>query len=141
MSDVTLRWDGLDEIAERYSRGNTVVAEEMEEAAYRTMGVAARALQTYPAPRPTSSYIRTGDLARGWNRDPHFRVGRGGVQVSLANPVAYAGMVQGERQAWMHVGVWLSVAKVREQVASVYGPLYVNDALGAIARYLERGQR
>jgi hypothetical protein len=126
--------------AARFGRAEQIVQDEMEEAAYRVFGVAARALQQYPPPIAGSSYIRSGDLGRGWDRDPHFRIGRGGIGVSLSNPVAYAGLVQGPRQAKIHKERWLSIVTAQDQIEQTYGPLYVNDAMGNIARYLEGGR-
>lgn len=60
-------------------------------------------LSNYPAAPSGSRYVRTGRLGRGWQRATPIN---GGTGFQLINPVEYAGLVQGPRQAWMHRGRW-----------------------------------
>lgn len=71
-------------------------------------------MQRYPPEPPGSTYVRTGDLRRGW----HYRtVLSGNVLGRVWNEgVGYADYVQSaERQAWMHVGRWQTEMQVADQ--------------------------
>jgi hypothetical protein len=60
-------------------------------------------LATYPPERAGQTYARTQKLGRGWERATPLDQGRG---FELVNPIPYVGLVQGDSQAWMHVGRW-----------------------------------
>lgn len=70
-------------------------------------------LTAYPAPPPGSRYVRTGRLGRGWERSAPIAGGKG---FQLVNPVAYAGFVQGDRQAHMHVGRWKAASQIAHEL-------------------------
>src|SRR5215213_3072340 len=57
------------------------------------------ALTEYPEERPGQRYTRTNALQRGWQRAIPLDQGR---SFQLINSVPYAGLVQGDDQAWMH---------------------------------------
>lgn len=58
-------------------------------------------MKNYAAPRPGSSYERTGDLGMSWDVWP-----MGESQVLFENWHQAAELVVGENQAWMHEGRW-----------------------------------
>lgn len=70
-------------------------------------------LTTYPAPPPGSRYVRTGRLGRGWERATPIAGGKG---FQLVNPVEYAGFVQGDNQAFMHVGRWRPASAIAHEL-------------------------
>lgn len=78
-------------------------------------------LKQYP-PAPTGSrYRRTGRLGRGWERAKGIN---GGMGFQLINPIEYAGLVQGDDQAWMHAGRWTPASQIarnhEEDVLQLY---------------------
>jgi hypothetical protein len=77
------------------------------------------ALSVYPPPRGT--YVRTYRLRRGWQQAP-TRIDAEGV--AFTNPVPYASFVQGDRQAWMHVGRWEPARVIVERHAAALQALY-----------------
>jgi hypothetical protein len=91
----------------------------------------ARVMAVYPPERPGSSYVRTGDLGRGW-RVEDGRYLEGGYVVTASNAVEYAPWVQGDDQAWMHVGRWDTIGDAEkeltdpaaEQIADAVHALY-----------------
>jgi hypothetical protein len=66
------------------------------------------ALSEYPAPPPGSTYDRTEALKRGWQRASPIV----GTRFELVNPIEHAGFVQGDPQAWMHVGRWTPASEI-----------------------------
>jgi hypothetical protein len=69
-----------------------------------------RGLRHYLTPKPPQSkYVRTGTLKRNWMAK------QDGDKTILSNKTAYAGFVQGLKQAWMHIRngwrTWARVAK------------------------------
>ena len=90
---------------------------EVEDTVDTSLGRMARALAVYPPAVSGSHYNRTEALRRGWtSTDRVFRVGPGGIDAVLRNPVSYAPFVQDEEeQAWMHVGRWQTVQGVQER--------------------------
>lgn len=79
------------------------------------------ALSDYPAERPGQKYTRTNALQRGWQRATPLDQGRG---FQLINSVPYAGLVQGDNQAWMHVGRWETASQIahdhEEEIMALY---------------------
>lgn len=74
--------------------------------AYRIQGEMA----TYPAPPPTSTYVRTGTLGRAWTTTGSR------LSYTVGNNTVYAPYVQdADRQAWMHVGRWQTAQEVVEK--------------------------
>lgn len=97
MSGIEVK--GLNEtLAELKTAGELKGADAaMRTWAYRLMGE----LATYPAPPPTSTYVRTGTLGREWTVEESF------LHYVVGNNVQYGPYVQSyEMQAWMHVGRW-----------------------------------
>lgn len=74
-------------------------------------------LMEYPPPPGGSRYRRTGRLGRGWVLQGSVGYGSGGIQ-RLRNATRYAPYVQGNRQARVHRGRWVTVDKI----AAKYGP-------------------
>jgi hypothetical protein len=79
------------------------------------------ALSVYPAERPGQKYVRTKALERGWQRAVPIDQGRG---FQLVNAVAHASLVQGDDQAWMHVGRWQKASEIahehEEEILALY---------------------
>lgn len=73
-------------------------------------------MRVYPPERSGQRYERTGDLGRGWRPDDGAFVG-GAFVVSISNAVEYAPWVQGEQQAWMHVGRWDTIVDAERELA------------------------
>lgn len=72
-------------------------AAELPKEAFQEGGEAFRKLMAeYPPPRPGSSYVRTGTLARGW------RVNASPTMFRARNDVSYAVYVQGSYRRWFH---------------------------------------
>ncbi len=72
-------------------------------------------LVKYPPPIPSSSYVRTGDLGRGWQiTGPNMSPS--GLVTRVNNSVEYVGWVYGdeagEGQAAVHEGRWPLIAEV-----------------------------
>lgn len=65
-----------------------------------------------PPPIPTSNYVRTGDLVKGWKiNGPNLS--SSGLIVRLSNSVPYVVFVHGSedggRQFWVHAGRWVHI--------------------------------
>lgn len=79
------------------------------------------ALSAYPAERSGQKYVRTNALGRGWQRASPLDQGRG-FQLINANP--YAGLVQGDNQAFMHVDRWQKASEIahdhEEEILALY---------------------
>ncbi len=79
------------------------------------------ALSQYPAERPGQTYVRTEQLKRGWQRATPLDQGRG---FQLINAVLYAGLVQGDSQAWVHRGRWEKASEIahdhEEEILALY---------------------
>ena len=60
-------------------------------------------------------------MKRGWQRATPLDQGRG---FQLVNPVAHAGIVQGDDQAWMHKGRWKTASTIahehEEEILALY---------------------
>lgn len=69
------------------------------------------ALSEYPPEPAGSTYERTEALKRGWQRASPIV----GSKFELVNPVEHAGFVQGDDQAWMHVGRWTPASEIAEE--------------------------
>lgn len=81
-------------------------------------------LADYPPAPAGSRYNRTEELRRGWQRAAPIV----GTTFDLVNPVAHASLVQGDRQAWMHVGRWTPASEIAEQNEAAIVALY-DDAV------------
>ena len=114
--DIRLQIDGVDDVMHRLSRA--LATETRMAPMQRLKDRLIKRLSTYPPPPPDSTYIRTGELGRGW-ADEGVSVDAIGtnqfadqVSVTMRNPVEYAPFVQGDpglgdpHQAFMHVGRW-----------------------------------
>lgn len=79
------------------------------------------ALSEYPAERPGQKYVRTEALKRGWQRASPIDQGRG---FQLVNATPYAGLVQGDDQAWMHKDRWQKASEIahdhEEEILALY---------------------
>ena len=79
------------------------------------------ALSQYPEERSGQKYVRTNALKRGWQRASPLDQG-GSFQ--LVNATPYAGLVQGNNQAWMHVGRWQKASDIahehEEEILALY---------------------
>jgi hypothetical protein len=79
------------------------------------------ALTAYPAPPSGSTYDRTEQLTRGWERASPIT---GGKAFELINPVAHAKWVQGDAQAAVHRGRWRTASQIahdlQEEVMAAY---------------------
>jgi hypothetical protein len=85
-----------------------------------------RGLKHYAKRRPLQKYIRTYTLRRNWMSK------REGTKTQVSNKTAYAGFVQGLKQAWMHAGrwrTWLKVAQDNEKGMLRAAELAINRLL------------
>lgn len=77
-------------------------------------------LAEYPEEPPNSRYQRTRQLGRGWERASPIV----GTRFELVNPVAHASLVQGDRQAWMHVNRWTPASEIaaehEDEIVALY---------------------
>lgn len=74
------------------------IATVMESHADRAIDI----MRIYPPPKPNSSYIRTGDLGRGWSRT-NVRETSNGLIVTVHNEMYYSVRVHGDEQG---MGQW-----------------------------------
>jgi hypothetical protein len=86
----------------------------------------------YPPPRPTSTYVRTGDLGTGWAmqgiEDSGFA-----MSASVSNEVSYAPFVQGdESQSAIHEGYWKTDAMIVTESAAEIGADFTAAIEGAL---------
>ena len=73
-------------------------------------------LSVYPPAIPGSRYERTGQLGGGWAGAEHaFRMAGRWVEGRATNNTLWTGYVQGEQQASVHKGRWLTAEQVIEQ--------------------------
>jgi len=86
-------------------------------------------LTQYPPERPGQTYERTYKLQRGWERATPADQGRG---FQIINAIPYVPLVQGDQQAWMHVGRWTPASEIAEKHAAEIVALY-KDAVMEIA--------
>jgi len=89
---------------------------EMDQAIAVALTGAAETLQadmeTYPPKPATSRYVRTFNLMHSWNH----MITRNPLSAIIGSfGVPYAHWVQGEDQAWMHVGRWQTVTQVAKK--------------------------
>lgn len=103
MSGMTIRQEHLPEVRAALKRRATAIAPAFRLAGAQTRRLLVGLLTAYPAERPGQSYTRTQALKRGWERAAPIETG---LSISLTNTVSHAGWVQGDQQAWMHVGRW-----------------------------------
>ena len=89
--------------APRLARGPMTVA-----AAEYLVGNERRGLKHYAPRRPLQKYVRTYKLRRNWI------VKNSGAKATASNSTSYGPFVQGERQAWMHVGRWRPMSRVEK---------------------------
>lgn len=85
----------------------------------KTLEAARRKLQQYPPVIPTSRYVRTFNLQRGWQiSGPNS--GASGITGRLVNIENYSRFVQGPDQVAIHQGRWLKLDEAldREQYHS-----------------------
>lgn len=114
--DVRIQIDGIDELLHRMNRA--LAAETRAAPMQRLKERLIKRLSTYPSPPAASTYVRTGELGRGWTEEG-VSVDASGtnqyadqVSVEMHNPVAYAPWVQdSQRQAYMHRDRWETTQK------------------------------
>lgn len=85
----------------------------------RILGEAKKKLQQYPPPIPSSNYIRTGVLGRGWRIAGPNSSASGLVSI-LVNDVGYSGFVQGPNQVNIHRGRWATLAEIVDPLRPIY---------------------
>lgn len=93
-------------------------------------------MAVYPPERPNSTYVRTGDLGRGWRVEDGVYL-EGGYVVTASNAVEYAPWVQGDDQAWMHKGRWDTIGDAEKELADPAAE-QIADAVPALYRGVGR---
>ena len=94
-----------------------------------------KAVQTYPAPPPNSTYIRTGDLHAGQNASPvEISGSRVTAEVFSAGPQYDKFVLDEAAQAAIHRGRW----KTYQAIAGERIPAYINAVQALIGRLLGR---
>jgi hypothetical protein len=97
MTRISVEWSGLQSLIDDIRGLPKEVAKEVQKAQEEDLRDVASFLANYPPERPGQQYIRTGNLGFGWlMAGAKTRIlGSMGFEVSLNNPVEYAGAVQG----------------------------------------------
>jgi len=113
MLSVTYSVSGIEEVeralqALRLDAIRSDIADVMDEIA----GDAA----AYPPPPAGSKYVRTNTLRAGWLSGQTRFTASGQTQLEAVreNATPYGGYVQGEDQAWMHVGRWRTTEQMMD---------------------------
>lgn len=115
MATIEIKVGGLDKLASGLERSEAIVRDEVAQALARVIESARASAMRYPPPRPGQRYRRTYRLRGGWgNARVQGRIGARAIEASIANPVPYAPYVQGDAQAWMHVGRWKTVDDIAD---------------------------
>jgi len=113
--DIRVQVEGIDNVMHKLTR--VLATETRAGPMLRLKERLIARLSKYPPPPPASTYVRTGDLGRGWAEGVSVdAMGTNQfadqVSVIMRNPVAYGPFVQGDarqgdpHQAFMHVGRW-----------------------------------
>jgi hypothetical protein len=109
--DLRLQVDGADNLLHGLQR--MMAASTRAQPMQRLVDRVRARLEKYPPPPPASTYVRTGDLGRGWSNGLVAADALGTnqymdqVSIELHNPVEYAPYVQDEEhQAAVHRGRW-----------------------------------
>lgn len=140
MSELSLEYDGFQELAKSLDTTQAKVEDVMQEAALDAWDLVRGALQAYP-PAPTDSkYQRTGKLCEGWaNAVPTVNVGGDGFQSEITNEEApYWIWVQAQAtQAWMHQGKWRTDQQVLNENQGEIEQTFAN----AIAKLIDESVR
>jgi hypothetical protein len=97
MTKIHVEWAGLQNLIDDIRGLPQEVAKEVQKAQEEDLQDVASYLSNYPPERPGQHYVRTGNLGFGWlEARAKSRLLNGlGFEVSLNNPVEYAGAVQG----------------------------------------------
>lgn len=118
---IRLEIQHADQVAALLAQIAARLSPAMVQAASLSRRLLVEQLAAYPPAPGGSRYARTGALGRGWQRATPVT---GGTGFQLINPVSYAGLVQGDDQAWMHQGRWRTVsaiaADLEPQVIAAY---------------------
>jgi hypothetical protein len=72
-------------------------------------------LQEYPPELPNQKYKRTGNLKRSW-----MYAVLSPTSAEIGNVATYAGWVQGEDQAAIHVGRWQKMREIGEEALELF---------------------
>lgn len=134
---VGITVDGLEQLVRGLEAAPRIIVEEMDDALSTILGDVTRDLASYPPPPPQSTYVRTGDLGRGWTEANERLVARanGSVSLRLTNNVEYASLVQGPDQTAVHQGTGWRTA---EEVMASREPDILRTGLQAYARAADR---
>jgi hypothetical protein len=108
-------------VTEALSRIPGKLGDALRNASAQARRLLTEQLTAYPAPPPGSRYVRTEQLKRGWERASPV-VGGHGFQ--LINPVAHAGLVQGDRQAGVHKGRWKPASAIAHELEEAVMDLF-----------------
>lgn len=97
MTEIKVEWSGLQSLIDDIRGLPKEVAKEVQKAQEEDLRDVASYLANYPPERPGQHYIRTGNLGFGWLAASAKTRLLGGLnfEVSVNNPVEYAGSVQG----------------------------------------------
>lgn len=99
---VTLQLRGLNETIQNLAKTDARLEGEIKKATSSAKDLTKKRAEHYPPARPSSKYIRTMKLKRGWQAKQSSP-----YEAVVFNEVPYASWVQGETtQAAVHVGRW-----------------------------------
>lgn len=110
-SGITTRVEGLPGVQTALQRRGAAITPALGQAGALARRLLIQELARYPSERAGQTYQRTQALGRGWQRATPIATSKS-AGFTLSNPVAHAGLVQGDRQAWMHVGRWKPVGTI-----------------------------
>jgi len=115
----------LDRVIQRLRDYPDIAGPAYTRATQKSLLLLAGELATYPPAPADSSYDRTGLLGREWTiATPEVQSLGAEFVGAIGTGVIYAEYVQGEEQAWMHVGVWQTAQEIaddrRRRIMAIY---------------------
>ena len=122
MSGISVRVPKAGQLANIFGGFGEKLPNQLRTATAQARKILVPALADYPAPPAGSRYRRTEALKRGWERASPIV----GTAFELANPVEHASLVQGDRQAWMHVDRWTPASQIAKEHEGEIVALYDN---------------
>jgi hypothetical protein len=124
MSGVTVKIPQAGQLASVFGGFKEKLPNDLRKATAQARKLLVADLAEYPPAPAGSRYVRSGELGRGWERASPIV----GTRFELVNPTEYASLVQGDRQAWMHVGRWRPASEIAQEHEGEIVELY-DDAV------------
>jgi len=109
---ISIELKGADELIRALNEYPSIAEPDLRTATEQAYAGLVDPLATYPSQAPTN-YVRSGNLGRAWSSAiPELVFQRSTFSGRLGNAMPYGPYVQGDEQAYMHVGRWQTVREI-----------------------------